>query len=53
MFMIILFRLGSDMFVSSSSTVIPEGSVTGCDSSLEGEWMLFHFRLFKAILLFC
>ena len=28
-----------------SSTVFPRGSVTGCDSSLGGGWMIFHFRL--------
>ena len=30
-----------------SSTVFPKGSVTGCDSSLGGGWMIFHFLLFN------
>ena len=30
-----------------SSTVFPKWSVTGCDSSLGGGWMIFHFRLFN------
>ena len=40
MFIIILFRLDTD----------PMGSVTGCDSSLGGGWMIFNYRLFKSIL---
>ena len=39
--------------ISSSavySPVSPKGSATECDSSLEGDWMIFHFRLFKSIL---
>ena len=49
-FFIIVFRLGSDKLLSLvSSTVFPKGSVTGCDSSLRGGWMVFHFRLFKSI----
>ena len=35
-----------------SSTVFSKGSVTGCDSSLGGGGMIFHFRLSKSILLF-
>ena len=31
-----------------SSTLFPKG----CDSSLGGGWMIFHFRLFKSILIF-
>ena len=29
------------------SNVFPKGSVTGCDSSLGGGWMIFNFRLFS------
>ena len=53
LFIIIVFRLGSDKLSPVSSTVFPKGSVTGCDSSLRGGWMIFHFRLFKSILFFC
>ena len=34
-----------------SSTVFPKGSVAGCDSSLGRGSMIFHFRVFKSILL--
>ena len=39
-------------YSSVSSTVFPKGSVTVCDFSLGGGWMIFHFRLFKSILFF-
>ena len=40
LFIIIVFRLGSDELSPVSSTVFPKGSVTGYDSSLgEGGWM--------------
>ena len=52
LFIIIVFRIGSDMLSPVSSTVFPKGSVTGCDSSLGGGWMIFHFRVFKSILFF-
>ena len=52
LFIIIVFRLDSDKLSPVSSTVFPKGSVTGCDSSLGGEWMIFHFRVFKFILFF-
>ena len=51
LFIIIVFRLGSDK-LSPVSSVFPKGSVTGCDSSLGGGWMIFHFRVFKSILFF-
>ena len=41
--------------ISSSavySTVFPQGSVTGWDSSFGGGWMIFDFRLFKSIFFF-
>ena len=47
---IIVFRLGSNKLSPVSSTVFPKGSVTGCDSSLGGGWMIFHFRVVKSIL---
>ena len=34
------------------STVFPKESVTGCDSSLGGGWMIFHFRLFQVPFVF-
>ena len=34
LFIIIVFRLGSDKMSSVSSTVFPKGSVRGCDSLL-------------------
>ena len=49
LFIIIVFRLGSDKLSPVSSTVFPNGSVTGCDSSLGGEWMNFHFRVFMSL----
>ena len=52
LFIIIVFRLVSDKLSRVSSTVFPKGSVTGCDSSLGGGWMIFHFRFFKSILFF-
>ena len=52
LFIIIVFQLGSDKLSPISSTVFPKGSVTGCDSSLGGGWMIFHFRVFKSILFF-
>ena len=52
LFITIVFRLGSDKLSPVSSTVFHKGSVTGCDSSLGGGWMNFHFRLFKSILFF-
>ena len=30
----------------------PKGPVMGCDSSLGGGWMIFHFQVFKSILFF-
>ena len=30
------------------SAVFPKGSGTGCDCSLGGGWMIFHFRVFKS-----
>ena len=53
LFIIIEFRLGSDIsssVVYSLSFPPPKGSVTGCDSSFEGGWMIFHLRLFNSIL---
>ena len=44
LFLIIVFRLVIDKLSPVSSTVLPKGSVTGCDSSLGGGWMIFHFR---------
>ena len=52
LFIIIVFRLSSDNLSPVSSTVFPKGSVTGCDSSLGGGWMIFHFRVFNSFL-FC
>ena len=51
-FFFIVFRLGSDKLSPVSSTVFPKGSVTRCDFSLEGGWMIFHFRVFESILFF-
>ena len=42
----------SDKLSPVSSSVFPKGSVTGCDSSLGGGWMIFHFGVFKSILFF-
>ena len=42
-FIIIVFKLGSDKLSPVSSSVFPKGSVTGCDSSLGGGWMIFNF----------
>ena len=50
MFIIIVFRLGSKSPSPVFFTIFPKGSVTGCDSSLGGGWMIFHFQLFKSIL---
>ena len=52
LFIIIVFTLGSYKLSPVSSTVFPKGSVTGCDSSLGGGRMIFHFRVFKSILFF-
>ena len=52
LFITIVFRLVSEKLSPVSSTVFPKESVTGCDSSLGGGWMIFHFRLFKSILFF-
>ena len=35
-----------------TDTVFLKGSVTGCDSSLGGGWMIFRFRLFKFMLFY-
>ena len=51
-FIIIVFRLGIDKLSPVSYTIFPKGSVTGCDSSLGGGWMIFRFRVFKSILFF-
>ena len=51
LFIILVFRLVSDKLSPVSSTVFPKGSVTGCDTSLGGGWMIFHFRLFKSVFL--
>ena len=34
-----------------SATVFPKGSVTGCDTSLGGWWMIFHFRFLSLFFL--
>ena len=49
---IVVFRLVVINLSPVSSTVFSKGSVTGCDSSLGGKGMIFHFRLSKSILLF-
>ena len=43
LFIIIVFRLVSDKLSPVSSSVFPKGSVTGCDSSSGGGWMICHF----------
>ena len=54
MFSIIVFRLGSDKLVAASSTVSHKGSVTGCDSSLEGGRVDdFSFSIIKVHFVFC
>ena len=47
LYIIIVFRLSP-----ISSTAFPKGSVTGCDSSLEGGWMIFIFD-FSSPFFFC
>ena len=52
LFIIIVIRLGSDKLSSVSTSVFTKGSVTGCDSTLGGGWVIFHFRVLKSILFF-
>ena len=51
--MLFLLLLYLDSVVVSwsqlSSTDFPQGISQGCDSSLWGGWLIFHFRLFKSI----
>ena len=47
-----LIKLTTTLSYIEKITVFPKGSVTGCDSSLGGGWIIFHFRLFKSILYF-
>ena len=49
MFIINVLILDGISLFPVSSTVFLKRSVTGCDSSLEGGWMIFHFRLIKSI----
>ena len=53
LFIIIVFRLGSDKLSPVSSTVFPKGSVTRCDSSLGGRVDDFVFSIIQVNFVFC